>query len=227
MTRETLDRKIEELLDEVVLLGSMVEQATLRSIRALNSRDIEESKSVYKGDGPINDKRFEIEERTITIIATQQPLARDIRVLSSIFEVITDLERMGDYAKGIGRVSRKIGAESKIKPPEELLRMGEIGVEMLHQAVQAFSQGDAAKARIVPPMDDEVDALFKKVLKMILKWMVEDPDEIDNYNHLLWAAHNLERLADRVTNICERTVYVETGVLLEIDVSDDEERETD
>ena len=223
MTRETLDRRIEELLDEVVLLGSMVEQATLRAIRALNARDLEEARAVYKGDGPINDKRFELEERTVTIIATQQPMARDLRVLTSILEVITELERMGDYAKGIGRISLNIGREGKLKPPEELMSMAEIGVDMLHQALQAFVKGDSEQAQQIPPLDDQVDVLFKQVLRAVLDLMAEDPDAIDNYNHLLWAAHNLERLADRVTNICERTVYIESGILEEIDVSDDEQ----
>lgn len=223
MTRETLDRRIEELLDEVVLLGSMVEQATLRAIRALNARDLEEARAVYKGDGPINDKRFELEERTVTIIATQQPMARDIRVLTSILEVITELERMGDYAKGIGRISLNIGRESKLKPPEELMSMAEIGVDMLHQALQAFVKSDSEQAQQIPPLDDQVDVLFKQVLRAVLDLMAEDPEGIDNYNHLLWAAHNLERLADRVTNICERTVYIESGTLVEIDISDDEQ----
>jgi phosphate transport system protein len=223
MTRETLDRKIEEILAEVILLGSMVEQATLNAIKALNSLDQKEARKVYKGDTPINEKRFELEERTVMTIATQQPMARDIRVLTSILEVITELERMGDYAKGIGRINLNIGRDSKLQPPPELLRMAEIGVDMLHQALQAFVAGDAQSARKIPPLDDQVDELFKQVLRGILDSMASDPSAIDEYNHLLWAAHNLERLADRVTNICERTIYIDTGKLLELDASDDEQ----
>lgn len=223
MTRDTLDRKINELLDEVVLLGSMVESATLDSIRSLNSRNLEDSRRVYESDGPINDKRFELEERTITIIATQQPMARDLRILTSILEVITELERMGDYAKGIGRINLNIGAESSVKVPEELLEMAEIGIDMLHQALQAFVKGDEKKARAIPAMDDAVDVLFNKLLRMLLDDMAKAVKDVDEYNHLLWAAHNLERLADRVTNICERTIYIVTGILQELDMSDDEQ----
>lgn len=222
MTRDTLDRKIKELLEEVVNLGSMVENATLDSIRSLNKRDLELSRQVYKSDGPINDKRFELEERTITIIATQQPMARDLRVLTSILEVITEMERMGDYAKGIGRINLNIGSDSDLTVPEELLEMAEIGVDMLHQALQAFVKGDDKKAREIPKIDDKVDFLFNKVLRMLLDDMAKTVKSVDEYNHLLWAAHNLERLADRVTNICERTIYIVTGQLQELDMSDDE-----
>jgi len=222
MTRDTLDRKINELLEEVVVLGGMVETATINSVRSLNSRNLEDSRKVYESDGPINDKRFELEERTITIIATQQPMARDLRILTSILEVITEMERMGDYAKGIGRINLNIGAESKLTVPEELLEMAEIGVSMLHQALQAFVKADEKKARAIPKIDDKVDFLFNKVLRMLLDDMAKTVKSVDEYNHLLWAAHNLERLADRVTNICERTIYIVTGHLQELDVSDDE-----
>jgi phosphate transport system protein len=224
MTRETLDRKLKDLLDEVILLGSMVEEATLTGVRALKDRDLAKSQKVYDGDKAINDKRFELEERTITIIATQQPMARDLRTLTAILEVITELERMGDYAKGIGRINLNIGAESKQKPPEELIRMSELGVDMLHQALQAFAAGDEAKARKIPAMDDKVDDLFKKVHRSLLEEMASEVNSVEDYNHLLWASHNLERLADRVTNICERTIFIATGQLLELDSSDDETR---
>lgn len=224
MTRETLDRKLKDLLDEVLLLGSMVEEATLNGVRALSDRNISESQKVYDGDKRINDKRFELEERTITIIATQQPMARDLRTLTAILEVITELERMGDYAKGIGRINLNIGAKSELKPPAELLRMAELGVAMLHQALEAFVSGDEAKARKIPAQDDKVDELFKKVHSTLLEQMASEANSVEDYNHLLWASHNLERLADRVTNICERTIFIATGQLIELDYSDDESR---
>lgn len=224
MTRETLDRKLEDLLNEVLLLGSMVEQATLNGVRALNERNLEESQKVYHGDQAINDKRFELEERTITIIATQQPMARDLRTLTAILEVITELERMGDYAKGIGRINLNIGAESDLKPPKGLIRMAELGVDMLHQALEAFVSGDEKKARKIPDQDDKVDELFNKVHRSLLDQMASETNSVEDYNHLLWATHNLERLADRVTNICERTIFIATGQLIELDSSDDESR---
>ena len=224
MTRETLDRKLEDLLNEVLLLGSMVEQATLNGVRALNERNLAESQKVYNGDQAINDKRFELEERTITIIATQQPMARDLRTLTAILEVITELERMGDYAKGIGRINLNIGAESDLKRPTELVRMAELGVDMLHQALEAFISGDEKKARKIPAQDDKVDELFNKVHRSLLDQMASETNSVEDYNHLLWASHNLERLADRVTNICERTIFIATGQLIELDLSDDESK---
>src|SRR3989304_9274877 len=138
MTRETLERKVNELMDEVLLIGRMVEQATLHAVRALKDRNLEASKEVYQGDQKINEKRFEIEERTITLIATQQPMARDLRILTAILEVITELERMGDYAKGIGRINLNLGAESRLKPPADLVRRAASGAEMLPQALEPF-----------------------------------------------------------------------------------------
>jgi phosphate transport system protein len=221
-TRETLERKISELMDEVLLLGSMVEQATLSSVRALKDRNFVASEQVYKGDQKINAKRFEIEERTITLIATQQPMARDLRMLTAVLEVITELERMGDYAKGIGRINLNLSAEMRLKPPAGLLTMAEIGVDMLHKALEAFVSGKVELARAVPKQDDEVDELFNKVQREILDQMTAQPDSIDQINHLLWACHNLERLADRVINICERTAFIATGEMREFDISDDE-----
>jgi phosphate transport system protein len=222
MTRETLDRKIQELLDEVLLLGSMVEQATLNAVRALKARNLEESRAVYEADSQINDKRFELEERTITIIATQQPMARDLRVLTAMLEVITELERMGDYAKGIGRINLNLGPESPVRAPNEFTEMAEICVDMLHQALEAFVHADEEKARKIPLMDDKVDDLFNQVHSSLLKEMAGANTSIEDHNHLLWTAHNLERMADRVTNICERTIFVATGQLTELDYSDDE-----
>lgn len=224
MTRETLERKLQELLDEVLLLGSMVEQATLQGVRALRDRDLVSAAEVHANDQRINDKRFEIEERTITLIATQQPMARDLRLLTAILEIITELERMGDYAKGIGRIAMNMGADSLLKPPPELMSMAELGVDMLHRALEAFVSGNADLARSIPKDDDKVDALFTIVHTAILQEMIKEPDNITQINHLLWACHNLERLADRVTNICERTVFIATGLLKEFDVSDDEQR---
>lgn len=225
MTRETLDRKLQELLDEVLLLGSMVEQATLGAVRALRERDLAKSEAIYEGDKAINDLRFQLEERTITVIATQQPMARDLRVLTSILEVITELERMGDYAKGIGRINLNLGMESRLKPPGDLVEMAEIGVDMLHRALEAFVSADEKLALQIPKEDDRVDELFNTTQRIILDEMQKHPDKIDDVNHLLWACHNLERLADRVTNICERTLFITSGVLRELDTTDDETRQ--
>jgi phosphate transport system protein len=224
MPRETLDRQVRELLDEVLVLGSMVEQATLEAVDTLKRRDIEASRSLYANDRLINEKRFELETRCITVIATQQPMAGDLRILTAVLEVITELERMGDYAKGIARINIMMGEEPLLKPLIDVPRMAEITVDMLHRALGAFAAGDAEAARQIPKEDDEVDNLYNQVHRELITYMIADPSTIDRGNHLMWAAHNLERMADRVTNICERTIYVATGKLMELDVSDDETR---
>src|SRR3990170_4614258 len=187
MTRETLERKVNELMDEVLLLGSMVEQATLHAVRALKDRNLEASEEIYTGDEKINAKRFEIEERTITLIATQQPMARDLRILTAILEIITELERMGDYAKGIGRINLMMGPESRLKVSPDLLRMAEICVDMLHRSLEAFVTGNVELARSIPRDDDRVDELFNSIQSEIFQQMIANPKEIETINHLLWA----------------------------------------
>jgi phosphate transport system protein len=222
MTRETLDRKTQELLDEILVLGSMVQDAILSSVEALKKRDIKASKRIYKGDLEINKKRYEIENETLILIATQQPMARDLRVMASILEIAGELERMGDYAKGIVNISIRIGDDPLIKPLIDVPRMAEITADMLHRALGAFVANDQETALKIPEEDDEVDALYNQVYRELLTFMIKDPSTIDNATYLLWVAHNLERTADRVTNICERTLFVESGELIEIKPTDDE-----
>ena len=144
------------------------------------------------------------------------------RQLTAVLVVSTVRERMGDYAYGFARITHHVGEQPRLKPPTGLATMAEIGVDMLHKALEAFVTGKVELARSVPKQDDEVDALFNKVQREILDQMIADPEGIDQINHLLWACHNLERLADRVINICERTAYIATGEMREFDVSDDE-----
>ena len=222
MTRETLDRKTQELLDEILVLGSMVEDAILNSVEALKQRDIKAAQRIYEGDKEINKKRYEIENDTLILIATQQPMARDLRVMAAILEIAGELERMGDYAKGIANISIRMGDEPLIKPLIDVPRMAEITADMLHRALGAFVAADMATARSIPKEDDEVDVLYNQVYRELLTFMIKDPSTIDNATYLLWVAHNLERTADRVTNICERTLFVEFGELVEIKSTDDE-----
>jgi phosphate transport system protein len=227
MTRETLDRKLQELIDEILVLGSMVERAILESVDALKRRDIEESQKIYEADQQINKRRFQIENDTIILIATQQPMATDLRLLASILEVASELERMGDYAKGIALINIRMGDAPLIKPLIDVPRMAEITADMLHRALSAFVESDGEAAKAIPREDDVVDALYNQVYRELLTFMIADPSTIDNATYLLWVAHNLERTADRVTNICERTIFVATGELVEIKTSDDEEKEYD
>ncbi|HEY3310994.1 MAG TPA: phosphate signaling complex protein PhoU [Anaerolineales bacterium] len=216
-TRRTFEFEIQELKDEVIVLGSMVEQAMLDSVAALKKRDLEWSKKVIVGDLAINRKRFELENRVMILIATQQPMARDLRLLASIMEVISELERMGDYAKGIGVINVRQGDQPLLKPLIDIPLMAELGTGMLHRSLLAFVNEDAASARLIPGEDEQVDLLYNQVYRELMTYIIADSKSIERANLLLWAAHNLERFADRVTNICERTVFVVTGENREIE----------
>jgi phosphate transport system protein len=222
MTREAFDRQIQTLMDEILVLGSMVEDAIIESVESLKQRDTEKAKLIYKNDIKINQKRFQIENDALTTIATQAPMASDLRVLASVLDVASELERMGDYAKGIARINLRMGDKPLLKPLIDLPRMAEITVDMLHRALDAFIHLDVELARNIPKDDDMVDALYNQVYRELLTFMISDPSTIDQATYLLWVAHNLERTADRVTNICERTLFVQTGELHEIKSSDDE-----
>jgi phosphate transport system protein len=223
MPREILDRQTQHLLDEVLVLGHMVEQAILDSVQALKARDLEAAHCIYNGDKKVNEKRFEIENSTMITIATQQPImAGDLRLLASIMEVTSELERMGDYAKGIAHICLMMGNQKPIKPLIDIPRMAEIAVSMLHRSLNAFIEKDIETAKVIPQEDDMVDALYQQVHRELMTYVLADASIIDRADYLLWVAHNLERVADRVTNICERTIYIVTGKLEEIDTSNDE-----
>lgn len=221
-TRKSFDQDIQEVKDEVLVLGSMVEQSILDSVAALKKRDVEASRAVIQMDQRINEKRFDIENRVMILIATQQPMARDLRLLASILEIAGELERMGDYAKGIAAINIRMGSEPLLKPLIDIPRMAQKDVDMLHSALTAFVQEDAEAAQKIPPEDDEVDALYNQIYRELMTFIIADPKVIERANWLLWVAHNLERVADRVTNICERTVFIATGEMREIKSTDDE-----
>ena len=159
MLRKTFESEIQHLKDEIILMGSMVEQSLLDSVAALKKRDVEASQEIVQRDNVVNEKRFHLENEVMIIIATQQPMARDLRVLASILEVISELERMGDYAKGIGVINIRMGSEALLKPLVDIPRMAEIGTSMLHRALAAFINEDIETARALPKEDDLVDDL--------------------------------------------------------------------
>jgi phosphate transport system protein len=220
MARETFERQMQMILDQVLVLGSMVEQAVLDSLDSLKRRDLAAARRIYESDLQINEKRYSIESGCITLIATQQPMARDVRFLAAILEIITELERIGDYAKGICKITQVI-SEEEIDPVliNELQQMANFGLDMLRRALDAFVAGDATVAREIPMEDVKVDQLYNQVYHKLMKQMTVDIATIDRANHIMWAAHNLERMADRVTNICERIVYVATGEMKELDTT--------
>ena len=225
MPRETLDRKIQQLTDDVIVLGSMVENAIIEVVEALKKRDTKIANRIYNEDMRINKLRFKLENATITTIATQQPImGRDLRLLASILEVTSELERMGDYAKGIAKICILMGGEPLVKPLIDIPKMAVLTADMLHRAVGAFVTLDIEQAKSIPLEDDQIDELYNQVYRELVAIMFAKPATIDQASYLMWAAHNLERVADRVTNICERTIYAASGELLEIDSSDDELR---
>lgn len=225
MPRETLNRQIHQLQDEVLLLGSMVEQATVEAVDALKRRDVETSRKIFSNDHLVNEKRYAIENAILILIATQQPMARDLRLMAAILEVITELERIGDYAKGIAKVTIRLGDTELPISMREFTTMTEMAVSMLHRALGAFVAENAQEAHQIPEEDVHVDALYNQVYHNVISAMIANPAIIDNANLLMWVAHNIERTADRVTNICERTVFICTGELMEMDADDEEENE--
>jgi len=216
MPRTVLETELKNLKGQVLKLGQMVGDAMLAAIEALKHRDVESARKIMAADSEVNALRFEIERATLIVIATQQPLAHDLRLLASILDIAGELERMGDYAKGIAKINILMGDEPLLKPLIDLPRMAEIATDMLRQALVAFSNDDAETARSIPQRDDEVDALYNQIYRELMTFMLQDPKTIDQANYLLWAAHNVERLADRVTNICERTVFTATGEIVEL-----------
>lgn len=223
MARETLDRQVHILLDKLLVLGSMVETATLGAVEALKRQDTTAARIIYDNDREINARRFEIENAVITTIATQQPImAGDLRLLASTLEIVSEVERMGDYAKGLARICLILGDQPRIKPLVDIPRMAEIAVSMLHRGLGAFVAGDVEAARAIPQEDDQVDQLYQDIYRELVAIMIRDASTIDQANYLMWAAHNLERMADRVINVCERTVYWKTGAMAEFRSSDDE-----
>jgi phosphate transport system protein len=222
MPRETLDQALQSLQDNLLLLGSMVEQALTHSVQVLKQRDLDEARRVVAHDRELNRLRFDIEEQAFTLIATQGPMARDMRTVAATLAIVGELERIGDYAKGIGKITLLLGHEPLMKPLVDIPRMADKAQDMLHRALEAFMQRDAEVARSLPTEDNEVDDLYNQVYRELMTLVVGDPRLIDQANYLLWAAHNLERAADRVINICERIVFTVTGELLELGAEEGE-----
>ncbi len=214
--RTDYERNLKELQDKVLAMGSMVEKAIGLSMEAMKNRDLELAKRVTEDDHYINAKRFEIEEDCIRLIATQAPMARDLRIIVAVLNIIIDLERIGDHAAGNAKIATMLGEEPPLKPLIDLPRMADKTADMLRRALDAFVKRDADAARAITVEDDEVDALYDQIFRELLYFMAEDPKTVSRATRLIWAAHNLERSADRVTNICERVVFVVTGKQEEI-----------
>jgi len=219
MLRLDLDRQLGQLQQEVVSLAEIVDKATMRAVDALKRRDLVESQQVVQEDDYIDQKRYEIEDRCIDLIATQQPMARDLRAIIALLHITVELERMGDYAEGISKISLLMGEEAPLKPLIDIPRMAEKATSMLRNSIDSLVSRDVVKANQVLQDDDEVDDLYEQVYRELLVFMLQDPQTIQRATYLLWAAHDLERIADRATNIAERVIYLVTGKLVESGLS--------
>ena len=219
MPRTDFDRHLRELQDEVLVLGSMVEKAIMRSVDALKRRDLDSSQQVIRDDDLIDRKRFEIEDRCVELTATQQPIARDLRSIIAILHITEELERMGDYAEGIAKISVMMGNEPPLKPLIDIPRMADLSTDMLRRSLDSLVKRDTAAAIKVSNDDDDVDHLYEQVYRELLFLMIQDPKSIQRGTYLLWVAHDLERIADRATNIAERVVYLVTGKMMEMNTS--------
>ena len=219
MPRAEFSRDLRALQDEMLVLANMVEKAIARSLDALKNRDLALSEEVVRDDDVIDRKRMELEERCIDLIATQQPLAGDLRVLITVLHMSVELERMGDYAEGIAKISLMMGNEPPLKPLIDIPRMADKATDMLRRSLDAFVNRDVELANAVCNDDDEVDALYEQVYRELLTYMMASPAVIQRATFLLWVAHDLERIADRTTNIAEHVIYMVTGDRATVKVS--------
>ena len=217
MPREKFEHDLHRLQDEILELGAMAERAIGESVKTLQTRDIDHARAIIEADKHVNEKRYAIENEALTLIATQQPMAGDLRTLAAILEIASELERMADYAKGIANIAVMLGVEGLIKPLVDVPRMAAKACDMLHRSLEAFINQDVESARAIPKEDVEVDRLYEQIYRELVTYIMADPRVIEQANKLTWVAHNLERVADRVGNICERVVFSITGRGEELD----------
>lgn len=221
MARNTLEQELLRLQGEITIMGESVIQAITTAVDCLRSRDFERSQRLMADDRLINERRFRIESDILTVMATQQPVARDLRSLAAMLEITGELERIGDYAKGVAKINLMLGDRPLLKPLVDIPRMADMACDMLRRALKAFAENDAETARAIPAEDDRVDEIYNQVARELLTFIMADPKTMEQANLLLWAAHNMERAADRVTNICERVVFTVTGSMMELDTHEE------
>jgi phosphate transport system protein len=218
-TRTAFYKYLKEVEEDVLTMGNMVVKAIERAIEALKKRDLTLAHQIIAHDAQINEQRFSIEDKCIGLIATQQPMTSDLRIIVAVLSIITELERIGDYAEGIAKIVIMIGDEAPLKPLIDIPRMAEITIEMINTSLQSFATRDVELAKKAVSLDSVVDGLYDQVFRELLTFMMVDPKTTNRATRLIWVAHNLERAADRATNISERVVYTVTGKMEEIGAS--------
>ena len=220
-TRRVLDRELQQIQDDLLRMGSLIDAAIARAMQALSVRDPRLAREIVSEDAKVNALRFQIEEACLTIFATQQPTATDLRLVVATIILASELERMGDYAAGVARTVLRMGDEPLLKPLVDMPRMAEIDHEMLRDALDAYVARDAAAARAVAARDDELDNLYNQIFREILTYILEDPSCTTRALYLLFSAHNLERIGDRVVNIAERVIFMYSGEMRELNAGPD------
>lgn len=211
MPRNEFGRDLRFLQEELLAVGSMVEKAIANSVDGLKRRDLDLSRQVVQDDAIVDASRYDIEERCVNLIAKQQPMATDLRTIIAILQIVGELERMGDYASGIAKISLAMGNDPPIKPLVDIPRMADKASLMLRRSLESLVNRDIVAAQGIRADDDEVDALYDQIYRELLTFMLEDPRTITRATYLLWVAHDLERIADRATNIAKRVIYLVTG----------------
>jgi phosphate transport system protein len=219
MTRSVFERQLAEVQEDMLVMAGMVETSIIQSIEALRMRDVALARRTIENDAEIDRRRYEVEERCIELISLQAPLASDLRTIISVLHISVDLERMGDHAEGIAKIALMLADEPPLKPYIDIPRMADVAIDMLHGSVEAYKMRDTKRAREIIDMDDVVDALYEQVYHELLLFMIDDPTLTQRATYMIWVAHNLERIADRTTNICERVVYLVEGRIQNLNVS--------
>jgi len=216
--RATYDKEYAAIEDDLLRIRERVDRAIDRSIVCLRNRDMALAQEIVDHDIEINQLRFKIEEACLRLIATQQPAATDLRAVVAAMNIVVDIERMGDHAAGIAKTVLRMGDAPLLKPLVDIPRMADLARSMLHEALVAYVNRNSEKAREIASKDDAMDGLYKAVFDELVEIMANKPEAVERATYLLWCAHNLERIADRVTNIAERVIFVTTGEVKELNV---------
>lgn len=209
--RTILDQEENELRDNILRMSDLTDKAIDRCIQSLRTQNIELARQVIADDQKINDLRYIVEEEAYKVLALQAPAARDMRKVVVAIHIAVELERMADHAAGIAKLCVELAKESPLKPLVDIPRMAEISREMLRDGIAAYMDANTELAAIVVERDNEVDELDKQVYRELLTYMLQDARNINRATYLLWVSHNMERIADRITNICERVLFMVTG----------------
>ena len=222
VSRAALDRELRELHDRLLQMGEQVDRAVGEAMQALRHADRDTALSLIAEDAELNAQRFRIEQSALETIATQQPTARDLRAVMAAMSLVIDLERMGDHASGIAKSLLRLEPDEPGELPQELERMAEVVQAMLRLVLQAYDQQDPDLAYQAAQQDDWVDAQYQELLRELLNRMVSQPTSSNAMLALLFVGHNLERIADRVTNISERVIFMVSGSMHELNPEPDE-----